>query len=406
MVAPLVVAGVMAAGAIAQYLNSEQGRRANAQERAALEEALDRIQDPRFNTTPIDAPDFDFSSLTPELYAVVRKHIPEVAPLIEERNPELVQDSAAGTEGRMAQLSALRKMSGLASAEHDPEFQAVMKKAERNAQMNAQSRSQSIMQDFARRGMLGSGLQAGLQQQASSEALDRGAELSQNAATQAYKNRLQAILDSGKLGSEVLSQDRSMSAQNADIINSFNARTAKNAQSWANTRADTVNEGDRFNLTNEQNVGNQNTSTANDFAWKNINREDANKKFNANWNRDERNYGNDMRQQTFSNSINKLGQKSDIVAGSTRARTQDTQDNNNAIQGVTNAVGSGIATQSAINADERSAQRDDIRTFYNKNGRYPTKEESQQMRSAYDNGYVDYDQEYRNQQAKYKNGYV
>lgn len=384
MVAPLVIAGgLMAASAIAQYLNSESGRRANAADRAALQEALDRIQNPQFNTTPIDAPDFDFSALTPELYAVVRKHVPEIAPLIEERNPELVQDSAAGVEGRQAQLAALRKLSGLASAEHDPEFLAVMNKAEREAQMNAQSRSQSIMQDFARRGMLGSGLQASLQQQAGSEALDRGAELSQNAAAMAYKNRLQAMLDSGRLGGEIMQQDRSLAEKNADIINQFNTRTAKNAQAWANNRADTVNDADRFNLGNEQTAANQNTTTANDFAWKNINREDANKKYVSSWNRDERNYGNDMKQQGYSNALNKLGMNSNIVSNATKARTQDTQDTNNAIQGLANA-GAGVAmTQQGINNDERTAQREDIRAFYTKNGRYPTREETESMKSAY-----------------------
>ena len=99
MVAPLVIMAGVAIGtavisAYQQWKQSEAGRNASAAESKKMEELLAKVQ----------TPNFDPSKLTPEDYAVVRKHIPQVAEYVAEANPSLVKaDSAGAIAGRDAQ---------------------------------------------------------------------------------------------------------------------------------------------------------------------------------------------------------------------------------------------------------------------------------------------------------------
>ena len=66
--------------------------------------------------------------------------------------------------------------------------------------------------------------------------MGRSAQQSQQAATEAYKNRLQQLMKSGDLGASMEQRDLSLQEKNADIINQFNQMTSKNYQNWEVSR--------------------------------------------------------------------------------------------------------------------------------------------------------------------------
>jgi len=311
---------VLAAGVgIAQYMNSEQARSASTAERKKMQEALNKIQ----------APDFDFSNITPEEYKVIGKYVPQVAQYVAEANPTVVQQTGQMKEGQGAMLDALRRYRSIASSDSDPAFQAQLDLAARRSQAEAQSRQESTMLAAQRRGQGGSLATLGAQLQGGSAAMDRNAEMGKNAAIEAYRNKLDAMRQSANLGGQVYQQDLGYQRTNADIINSFNQRAATTRQNYMNNSANTLNDAQRINMQATQSAADANVSARNSANMSNRDRV------------------NSLKQQVYGNQMAKYGQQ----VGNTNAARQDiyqnAQDRNNAMQSVANIGGAYADRESA-----------------------------------------------------------
>ncbi len=380
---------IMAAAAAAQAYQSEKARGANQQILDKMKADFDKLVPPHYDISITDPPalieksvpppDYDERPMTPEQYKVVGTYSPEIASYIAEKNPELVKQSAVGDEGKNAQLDALRKMRGIATSDFDPEFAAKMSQASRQAQTDAQSRTQSILTDMQRRGTANSGLSAVLQQNAGADAMDREASMGQNAAAQAYRNKIDAIRQTGAMGSDIAQQDESIQARNADIINSFNQRNTKANQDWQSQRAAAMNTAQMHNLDMAQDTANQNVGVNNKFALENRQRSDmianANQKSalnerdyqnaiaekRANWAQGQKEYGNSLKGKQFNDQL-VLTQGRNGLAGQQMAMNNQTaQDRNQQIQAAASA-GTGYYQNSQDEARWNKGQdREDAR---------------------------------------------
>jgi len=388
MSAILVAGAVVAANALAQAYIANKQMGAEQDRLNEIKSEFDRIKPPELNVSLDEyiaknkgnLPDYGnlptFEFLTPDQFSVIQKYNPQFAQYVEQKNPELVKRSAVGEEGLAAQRNLLRKLMMTGNLEQDPELMQRFAEADRNAQIAAQSRQQALMQDFARRGQGGSGIQLAAQIGAGAEAMGRSAQQSQQAATEAYKNRLQQLMKSGDLGASMEQRDLSLQEKNADIINQFNQMTSKNYQNWLNQQADLANKAQMFNIGQQQDVADKNVNLQN--AYKN------NLANIAQWG-----YGQNVaaKQNQFNNALNAMNAENQAQMQKYSAAT----DKAKALAGVpsvdkwgyyspivqkaadfgTQWAASSYAQDQANKAEDRA----DKRAIYNKTGRWPTSEE-------------------------------
>lgn len=246
-----IAAGVV--GSIAQWQNSQQAARASADERDRMQGIIDAMKDPNFDPR-------DFTS---EQYAVASKYVPQLANYIEEKAPQTVQATAAGEAGREAQLSALGRLKTLSETGEDLQSQVLRQKALGDAAAQNQAQQATIRQNAAQRGLGGSGLefmQSMMAQQGSNQAASHNA---QDAALQAYQTRLDAMKNSASLGGDIRQSDMSEQARNAQIINDYNQRKAAEANRYQQYVANANNQGQLYNLGNQQRIAEANVGLRN-----------------------------------------------------------------------------------------------------------------------------------------------
>lgn len=260
MVVPLIIGAVAIASGIAQYLNSEKGRKASVAERKKLEELLNKVQQPNF----------DASALKPEEYKVVQQFTPQGSSFIEEKDPLLTRaDSEGAKSGRDAQMAALQKLTSLSQSGSDPMLEMQTRQALNEAGTANRGRVGAITESFARRGQ-GGGPQEMLAQLLGSQQTN---EQSTNAATslaiEAERRKLQSLMDSANLGGRIRGEDVQLEGQNNDILNQFNQRFAARKQGWQDNQAALVNDAQKFNIGQNQSAADRNTSTKNSFMTRN-----------------------------------------------------------------------------------------------------------------------------------------
>lgn len=309
--------GVAAGSAIAQYLQSEEARKLSARERKELERLLAAVQNPNF----------DYSKLSPQQYEVVRQYVPEAASFVEEARPDLLSmDTADARVSREAQRAALEKLRAQAQGQ-DPLADAELEDALARAASANRGRRDAVKEDFSRRGQLGTTQEMVAQLLGTQQANESASEGSRAAFIESQRRKLQALRDSVSVAGAIRDDEFRQEARNDDILNSSNSRTAQRKQSWADGVASTRNEGERFNLTNEQDVSNRNTGTGNTFEVSERDRQD---------NLKQRTFDNDMSKVRARAGIAEMGRQDAIGAG---------RDRNNAISGLADGVQTALAFQ-------------------------------------------------------------
>lgn len=434
--------GAMAVGSLVQLFNSEKARGAEKSRLQDIQKMYDQIKPPDYDlkiTDPpqlhtqalqspqfageVNAPKYNLDKITPEQYKIVGQMNPQLAPYIAEKNPQVLQKSGDMQIGKDAQKAALQKFMQVGAGEADPEYQEAVTKAGRQAQGEAQSRQASILQDFARRGQGGSGISLAAQIGGTSQAMDRNAMANLDAASQAYRNRLNALSQGAQLGGQISQQDQNMQQQNANIINSFNQRMATNQQQYANQQAGTMNQAQMQNLQAAQEIANKNTGASNQENQRYQQRMDDIARTNASFQQSERNHldqnamntynaqvgerntQNTLAQQQYQNSMNQQkylndlrGQKysNDVARGQLKAgvsgqlgaqQMQSTQDRNQAIGGLTQAAGVyGMGQQQQQNQRNNAFQQADLASMQ-KTGSFMTPEQTEEYKKR--NNYND-----------------
>lgn len=333
MAAPLVaMAGVAIISGIAQWMNSEKAREATAQERAQMQRLLNDIQDPNF----------DYSRIDPATYSVVAKYVPEVAPYVAEANPTLVLGQSEDAQlGAQAQREALEKYRSMAATGEDPAAAVARDRSMRRVAADSQGRAGAIEQSFARRGMGGSGMEF-LQQLVEQQGAGmRATEASESALMEAQRTRLEAIRAGAGLGGAMQDRELRTEGQNAGILNDFNARTRNNMQSWGDNAAGIRNDGQRFNITNAQDVANRNESARYQGETANLDRQ------------------NGLAQQKFNNDFGKVTGQNAVSAGVIADTRGNAQDRNAAIGGAASGAQSAISYSSRNNGQAAKPEDED-----------------------------------------------
>ncbi len=434
----IAVVGTMALGSLAQLYSSEKARGA---EKGRLEEIAalyNSIKPPNYDLTILDPPEmheqmlnspafsgeiappkFNLDKLTPEQFKQVQQYIPQAAPFIAEAAPKLIEQSVGMKAGKDAQMAALKKFMDVGNSSTDPEYEEAITKAGRQAQTEAQSRQASILQDFARRGQSGSGLNLAAQIGGTSQAMDRNAMANMSAASQAYKNRLQALSQGAELGGQISQQDQNLQAQNNAVINAFNQRMSTNQQQYQNQRAGMMNDAQKYNVGMQQDLANMNTQAANQYSLQNQQRNDQLAKYGydaanqaqqrqdalTQWQRNQQNsanaYNNQLAMQNYNMSnanldkINNLKRQSyqdalqqaaGISGNAIQMNNADigqAQDRNAAIQGLANAgMIYGQQSMANNNAAKTRASNADL-AYYKQNGQFMPEDDMNTYKSRY-----------------------
>lgn len=245
---PAVVALVSAG---AQYLNSRNAQNASAEERARIKSMLDKIQDP----------DFDVSMITPEELKSVGKYVPNAIPLINEAAPQIMKAQGQGAiAGRGAQMDALQRYRELARSGQDPILAMQQAQAARQAAAEASSARRTGQMEAQRRGF---GYSPMANVGAGQDAMQRLALTGQANAADAYNRRNQALGQAATLGGQLYQQDVDMERLNADIINSFNQRLARNTQDIMAQNVGNMNQAQLRNLGEAQRIADANVAGRN-----------------------------------------------------------------------------------------------------------------------------------------------
>jgi hypothetical protein len=386
---PLTAAAVVTAVAgIAQAYNGEKARGANEQRLRELRKAFESIVPPDYDVSINDPPqyiekvlqgaDLDFSRITPEDFKVVGQYSPQAANFMAEANPTLLKGSDTFKEGRKAQLDALRQMQSAAKGD-SPEFNIGLQRARDASQASAQSRQQSIIDDAQRRGLGGSGIALAAQLQGTGDSMAQGAALSQQAAIEAYRQKLAATQQAGSMGRQLAGDELSMERANADVINDFNQRSSRQYQDYLNMRSQMQNdaqlrnlqvqqstadrnvaarnEADRFNLENRNRLGQQAYQNTRDER----NYQNTLAEQRANWSAAEKDRQNRLKSQSYSDQMARQNSMSGLAGMEMQNRMQGAQDRNAMIQGVGSAASGYFAGQAQADAQREAQRREDER---------------------------------------------
>lgn len=438
-----MMAGAAALGGLVQLYNSEQARGAARDRLDEIERLYNSIKPPDYDLSITDppklheealrrpefssavaAPKFNLEKLSPRELKLVGQMVPEVAPYIEEAAPQVLQKTQDMKTGREAQLAALKRLMSIGSGEFDPSLAQEQMAAQRRAEAEAEARSQSLLQDFARRGQGGSGLSFAAQMGGNAQAMDRLAQANMSAASDAYRNRLQALAQGAQLGSAIGAEDTSFQARNADIINAFNDRLSRNRQAWEQQRAAALNNAQQYNLGVAQGLSNQNVENQNRYDLTNQQRLDNLARYNyenqvsernraddlakwgyaqdvadrnyanqlamskASWQAGEKDKRNSLLNRQYQDELSRAGLKAGVSMQQSNNDISAAQDRNAAIQGLANA-GMVYAQGQQARGDAVNSQlaRDD-RANYEKSGQWMTDDQMAARRRRYsDAGY-------------------
>lgn len=327
-----VLVGGQAISGLVQYYNAEKARGASSAELKKIETLFNNIKPPDYDLSidappayhteavqspkfaaSIQSPKFDMSKFSPEKLAQVAQYVPTMAPLIKEAAPQLIQNSETMQKGRAAQIKALEKLTQIGEGGFDPEYAQKVQTAARQAQSEAQSRQESLMDSFARRGIGGSGLELAAAMSGNAQAMDRSAMANQQAATDAYRNQMQALAQSADLGGQLFSQDQNLQGTNAGIINAFNQRMSAAQQNWEQRRAQEMNDAQVRNLSEQQRIADANTNNTNVAAMADRSRMDDLTKFGYNAAVQQQGRGDQLAQDDYSRRVNERGYQNTLA---------------------------------------------------------------------------------------------
>ena len=266
MVAWFAPVAIAAGSAIAQWLNSKSAQGASAEERARMEALLAKIKQPQFDPT----------TLTPEDYKVAATYVPQAATYIQEKAPEVVK--MASEDAKLAKSAMRDALAKLQAGANDTTMADIERQtALADAAGISRSAQGSIAQEMQARGMGGSGQEMLARQVAAQAGGQRAAQTSAQAVADAYRQKLNMIMNSANLGGQIADREYKQEAGNVDIRNSFNAREAAARQNWEDNRSNVINDATRYNVTNTQDVANKNVAQRNVYQTSERNRLDANK---------------------------------------------------------------------------------------------------------------------------------
>ena len=253
-IALLTSAGVQLASSLAQWYNSEQGKKATQEERAKVDALINNLQ----------MPNFDIRDLQPEDYQVIARYEPRFVRLVKEAEPKLLEKTGEARQARSSQMDVLGQLRELARTGEDPLTALAKVKAMRETGRASQAQQQSMDALLQRRGLgLDSGTALAMSNAANAQALDRMGMMGMQDAADAYNRRAQAMGNQASLAGNIFNAEMDQEGRNVNTINAFNQRMAdiQNEQNLRNS--DIYNQAMYRQQDVNQDIFNKNTATRN-----------------------------------------------------------------------------------------------------------------------------------------------
>lgn len=308
---PLTIAlllGGQAIGGGFQYLNAEEAREYEREQQAKLEEALAKIGIPEAR------PEY----FTPEVYAWLENFDPEVAEYVRERDPRMIEmQSSAARRARGAENQVLQDILDRSREGTDVLAEIQRARGMREAAGTMSSQAASLQQQLQRQGQQGGLAAYGAALQQQQGAGQQAALAGEQAALSGLQERGRALTEAGGLAGRQLGREMDIERANVGAINAFNQRLAQSQQEQANLQAQIRNQANLFNIQGRQRIGE-----------KNIESQAAA--------RDRRQA---FEQQQYQNLLAKHGKQAAVAQSGIDSRTQQAQDLNKLIQGLTDVAG-------------------------------------------------------------------
>ncbi len=246
-----------AAAVVGGVLNYNEAQKAAG----ARGDDLERI---RNIVNAIKNPEFDVRYLAPEDYQLAAKYSPALAEYIAQKAPQLVTAQSEGAvQGRAAEMDALSKFRNLSQTGEDVQSQILRENALNAAARRNAAEQGALRSRFQQQGRGGSAMDYVSSLMAQQGGAQQANQSAQQAAMDAYNTRLQAARDSANLGGNIRQADVSLETQNANAINKYNADMANSYQDFLNSRADTMNKANLFNIGEAQKISNANVAQKN-----------------------------------------------------------------------------------------------------------------------------------------------
>lgn len=189
--------------------------------------------------------------LSPEMEEAIRQ------------DPSLLSQFSADPQLRAAQMGALENLRQLGQTGLDATDRAAYNQLRLEAARDAKAQQDSILQNMQARGMAGSGQELAAKLMSAQNQAQIQSAQGDKLAADAAQRRLQAIAQSGQLGSQLEQQQFGEAAAKAsaqDAINRFNTANQQQIMS-ANTQA--RNQAAAQNLANKQRIADTNTGLHN-----------------------------------------------------------------------------------------------------------------------------------------------
>lgn len=236
-------------------LANSANKKAMAAAQAALAEArdiIDKVGAPPDLSAKIIMEKFQQAGiLTPEMEEAINLGVSQVSQIQED------------AQLREAQISALSELKKRGRAGLTPEERAEWNKSRQSVQKDLEAKNQQIKQDLAMRGQAGSGAEIAARLLSSQEAADRASEEGDRISAAASARALQAISNAGSLGGDIRGQDFQIGSAKAGAADEFNRFNVENQIGREQRNVGARNMGQEYNLTNKQQISNQNVSTEN-----------------------------------------------------------------------------------------------------------------------------------------------
>jgi len=322
-----ILVGVAAAGAIANYLNSEESRRLASAERKRLEGMIDKLQSPRFDT----------STLTPPELKLLETYVPQVAEQVYEVDPELVTLSDRARMGQGAQDAALARFQQIASGTAPGANLEVIAALDEAMQRGGAQRD-AVMADMGRQGLTpSSSAYSNLQYGAANQSQKNMFMTALQAAIADRSRRDQATSQAANLGDDINRFEVDLERLNDDIVNQINRRNTQARREYLQNRANMMNEANMYNIDRRQKYSDQNMNNLFDAQLRGQGL--RNKQIEADYN----------------NDLSKLEMKSGVSNNRVNDIYAAGQDRSNMISGLANAGMTGAMMYS--NSTERAADR-------------------------------------------------
>ena len=252
-------AGVGLLGGLISYKAAndlaETSKNASKEELAALKEIMSKVE------SQWETPSLDTTPLTPQETKLLQKYVPSVAQYTAENAPHILTGKGQ-QESITAQRDALQQLQARAAGGQDATFDAQRELASTQAAQDLKGHRENILRESARRGLGGSGQEVLAQMAAAGNAEQMARQESLQGAQAADQRRIQALQQMTGLAGTMRGQAAQQEQSNADILNSFNQRSAVRKQAYDQYVADQKNQATLRNIQEQQRISEANAGNA------------------------------------------------------------------------------------------------------------------------------------------------